>query len=66
MRDADEFAAAHVDRAINVPLSGSSFATKSGFVLGDAPVVIQASSTEQAERRRKGSERSDDSSSRAT
>jgi hydroxyacylglutathione hydrolase len=54
VRDAEEFAAAHVQRAINVPLTGSSFATKSGFVLGDVPVVLQAKSSEQAEEAARG------------
>ena len=49
VRDADEFAAGHLPRAVNVPFSGSSFATKSGFVLPDDPVTIHAASAEQAE-----------------
>jgi rhodanese-related sulfurtransferase len=49
VRDADAFADAHLPRAVNVPLSGTSFATKSGFVLPDAPVTIHAASDEQAE-----------------
>jgi hydroxyacylglutathione hydrolase len=49
VRDADESAAGHLPGALNVPLSGSSFATKSAFVLGGGPVVLHASSPGQAE-----------------
>jgi hydroxyacylglutathione hydrolase len=45
-----EFVAGHVHGAFNIPLSGSSFATKAAFVLtSDEPVAIYASSTEEAE-----------------
>jgi hydroxyacylglutathione hydrolase len=54
VRDADEFAAAHLPGAVNVPLSGSSFATRSGFVLADKPVTIHAASAEHAEAAARG------------
>jgi glyoxylase-like metal-dependent hydrolase (beta-lactamase superfamily II) len=44
------FAAGHLPGALNVPLSGSSVGTKSGFLLDlDAPVAIHASSRADAE-----------------
>jgi glyoxylase-like metal-dependent hydrolase (beta-lactamase superfamily II)/rhodanese-related sulfurtransferase len=50
VRGAREFVAGHLPGAFNVPVSGSSFATKSAFVLtSDEPVAIHASSTEDAE-----------------
>jgi hydroxyacylglutathione hydrolase len=49
VRDAEESAAGHVRGAINVPLSGSSFATRAAFVLGDGRVVLHADSAAQAE-----------------
>lgn len=49
VRDAEEFAAGHLPGALNVPLSGSSFATKSAFILGDGRVVLHASSAAQAQ-----------------
>jgi hydroxyacylglutathione hydrolase len=48
VRDAESFAAAHLPGAVNVELNASSFATRSAFVLGDGPVVIQAASDDQA------------------
>jgi hydroxyacylglutathione hydrolase len=42
VRPADDFAAGHRPGAVNVPVSGSSFATKAGFVLPELPVVIEA------------------------
>jgi hydroxyacylglutathione hydrolase len=54
VRDEAAFAAAHLPGAINVPLSGSSFATRSGFVLGDGPVVVQAPSDKDAEAAARG------------
>src|SRR5918996_3450668 len=48
VRDAEAFAAAHLPGAINVPIHGSSFATRSGFVLGDGPIVVQAGSDQEA------------------
>lgn len=54
VRDADVFAAAHLPGAVNVPLSGSSFSTRSGFVLGAGPVVVQAASPRQADAAARG------------
>ena len=54
VRDSDDFAAAHLPRAVNVPHSGSSFATRSGFVLPDEPVTIHAASDDQAEEAARG------------
>jgi glyoxylase-like metal-dependent hydrolase (beta-lactamase superfamily II)/rhodanese-related sulfurtransferase len=50
VRPAEDFAAGHVPGAFNVPVSGGSFGTKSGFVLRPGePVVLHASSREEAE-----------------
>jgi hydroxyacylglutathione hydrolase len=50
VRTAREFSGGHVPGAFNVPVSGSSFATKAAFVLtADEPVAIYASSTGDAE-----------------
>jgi glyoxylase-like metal-dependent hydrolase (beta-lactamase superfamily II)/rhodanese-related sulfurtransferase len=55
VRDADAFAAAHVHGALNVPVHGSSFATKAGFVLPpDARVAIHAESDDDAHRAARG------------
>jgi hydroxyacylglutathione hydrolase len=44
-----DHSAGHVAGAISVPVSGSSFATKAGFVLiGEEPVVLHASDREEA------------------
>src|SRR5918995_7476210 len=48
VRDADRSAAGHLPGAFNVPVSGSSFATKAAFVLGRGRIVLHASSAEQA------------------
>ncbi len=53
-RPAEEFARGHLPGAYNVPLDGSSFATRSAFVLGEGPVVVQASSAGQAEEAARG------------
>ncbi|MFN2470427.1 MAG: rhodanese-like domain-containing protein [Gaiellaceae bacterium] len=46
----EEYAAGHARGALSVPLDGSSFATKAGFVLSpDEPVVIRAADAGQAE-----------------
>jgi glyoxylase-like metal-dependent hydrolase (beta-lactamase superfamily II)/rhodanese-related sulfurtransferase len=51
VRPADAHVAGHVHRAINVPVSGNSFATRAGFVLDpDEQIVLHASSREEAER----------------
>ncbi len=50
VRPATDFAAGHVRGAFNVPVSGSSFGTKAGFILRPGePVVLHASSPEEAE-----------------
>jgi hydroxyacylglutathione hydrolase len=50
VRRAREFVAGHVPGAFNVPFAGSSFATKSAFLLtADEPIAIYGSSQEQAE-----------------
>jgi glyoxylase-like metal-dependent hydrolase (beta-lactamase superfamily II) len=55
VRAADEHAAGHVPGAINVPVSGPSFATKAGFLLDlGEPVALHASSREEAERAARG------------
>jgi glyoxylase-like metal-dependent hydrolase (beta-lactamase superfamily II)/rhodanese-related sulfurtransferase len=55
VRRARKFVAGHVPHALNVPFAGSSFATKSAFLLGaDEPVAIYASSQEQAEAAARG------------
>jgi hydroxyacylglutathione hydrolase len=55
VRPAAEFAAGHAAGAINVPVSGSRFATKAAFVLGpDEPVVIHAGSERDARRAAQG------------
>jgi rhodanese-related sulfurtransferase len=51
VRPAREFADAHVQGALNVPIDGGSFATKAGFVLDvDVPVALHAPSLADAER----------------
>ena len=50
-----DFVAGHIRGAFNVPLSGSSFATKAAFVLtSDEPVAIYAESAEDAEEAAQG------------
>jgi hydroxyacylglutathione hydrolase len=49
VRPAETFAAGHVPGALNVPVSGSSFGTRAGFVLrGDEPIVLHAGSPGEA------------------
>jgi hydroxyacylglutathione hydrolase len=51
VRPADASAAGHVHGALNVPVSGSSFATKAGFVLPpEARIAIHAGSDAEASR----------------
>ena len=51
VRPADIHAAGHVQGALNVPVSGSSFATRAGFVLNpDERIVLHASDRDEAER----------------
>ena len=55
VREAAEFARGHLPGAFNVPLSGSSFATKAGFVLlPDESVAIFAASRDEAGRAARG------------
>lgn len=55
VRSADAHAAGHVHGAINVPVSGISFATRAGFVLDpDEDIVLHASSREEAEKAARG------------
>jgi hydroxyacylglutathione hydrolase len=49
VRSPDAFAAGHVRSALNVPVDGSSFATKAGFVLPlDATIVLHGAEDETA------------------
>jgi len=51
VRDADAYAAGHVPGAVNVPVSGSSFGTKAGFLIPPGgSVALHADSPEQASR----------------
>lgn len=50
VRPAHEYAEGHAPGALNVPVDGPSFGTKSGFLLeAEQPVTLHASSPEQAE-----------------
>ena len=55
VRPAADYVAGHAHGALNVPISGSSFATKAGFVLdaGDR-IVVQAASAPEAQRAIRG------------
>jgi glyoxylase-like metal-dependent hydrolase (beta-lactamase superfamily II)/rhodanese-related sulfurtransferase len=48
VRDAHAFARGHTPGAVNVPVHGSSFGTKSAFVLPERPVVLEAPTEEDA------------------
>ena len=48
VRDADVFGTGHRAGAVNVPVHGSSFGTKSAFVLPDGPILIEAGSEADA------------------
>ena len=48
VRDAHPFAGGHRPGAVNVPVSGSSFGTKSAFVLPERPLVIDANDRAEA------------------
>jgi hydroxyacylglutathione hydrolase len=50
VRDVRAFAAGHRPGAVNVPVDGSSFATKAAFVLPDVPVLVHARDDAQAQR----------------
>jgi glyoxylase-like metal-dependent hydrolase (beta-lactamase superfamily II)/rhodanese-related sulfurtransferase len=55
VRTTDAHAAGHVHGALNVPVSGSSFATRAGFVLDpDERIVIHASSADEAREAARG------------
>ncbi len=55
VRPAKAFARGHVRGALNVPVSGSGFATKAGFVLPfPARIAIHGSSAEEVERAARG------------
>jgi hydroxyacylglutathione hydrolase len=55
VRPPDEHVAGHVRGAISVPVSGSSFATRAGFLLDPGErIAIHASSPEEAERAARG------------
>jgi rhodanese-related sulfurtransferase len=55
VRSVQEYVAGHTAGAFNVPVDGTSFSTKSGFVVSpDERVVIRASSDEQARRAARG------------
>ena len=55
VRPAAQHAAGHVHGAFNVPVSGSSFATRAGFILDpDERIVLHASDDGEAERAARG------------
>lgn len=55
VRPADAYAAGHAHSSINVPVSGSSFATRAGFVLDpEESIVIQATDEAEAEKAARG------------
>jgi hydroxyacylglutathione hydrolase len=54
VRDAHAFAVGHRARALNVPVSGSTFGTKAAFVLPERPIVIEAADETQAESAARG------------
>jgi len=54
-RSVEEYGAGHVPQAVNVPVSGSSFATKAGFVLDpERPVTVAAATAAEAARAIRG------------
>jgi hydroxyacylglutathione hydrolase len=48
VRPVEAFAAGHQAGALSVPVSGTAFGTKAGFVLDDGPVVVAASDADEA------------------
>jgi hydroxyacylglutathione hydrolase len=55
VRTTEAHAAGHVHGAFNVPVSGSSFATRAGFVLDpDERIVLHATDADEAERAARG------------
>jgi len=49
VRDPHSFAAGHEPGAVNVPVDGTSFATKTAFVLPQRPIVLHADDAAQAQ-----------------
>ena len=50
VRSVDDFAAGHLTGALSVPVSGTRFATKAGFVLDhERPIVVEASDFAEAQ-----------------
>lgn len=55
VRPAEAFAAGHAHGALNVPVDGSSFATKAAFLLSpDESIAIHAATRDEAERAARG------------
>ena len=55
VRPVADYLSGHRHGALNVPVSGNSFATKAGFLLDpDGPIVVQAASVAEAERAIRG------------
>jgi hydroxyacylglutathione hydrolase len=55
VRPIADYLAGHAHGALNVPVSGTSFATKAGFVLdADDRIVVQAATSHEAERAVRG------------
>jgi hydroxyacylglutathione hydrolase len=55
VRPSEDFFAGHAAGAINVPVSGTSFANRSGFVLrAHEPLVLHAATPEEAHRAARG------------
>ena len=50
VRPTDAFAAGHQPGAVGIPVSGSSFATRAGFVLSERALVLHASDEDEAVR----------------
>jgi hydroxyacylglutathione hydrolase len=55
VRPVRDYLAGHVPGALNVPVSGTSFATKSGFVLDAAErIIVQSGTADEAQRAARG------------
>jgi glyoxylase-like metal-dependent hydrolase (beta-lactamase superfamily II)/rhodanese-related sulfurtransferase len=54
VRPTEAFAAGHHPGAVGIPVSGSSFATKAGFVLPERPLVLHAADEKEAQRASRG------------
>jgi hydroxyacylglutathione hydrolase len=54
VRPTDMFAAGHHTGSVGIPVSGTGFATKAGFVLPERPLVLHASNEEEAVRASRG------------